>query len=133
MAESVGLKISASLLINVANLYTDLNRVFMEYIDNSIDSAEAFYDQKTNSYKRNIEINFDDEALEEIAHLTEQINKEVENIGARRLQTIFEKILEEISFDANHQERKIQIIDKKWVIDALSSELKPQDDKKFIL
>ena len=81
----------------------------------------------------NIEINFDDEALEEIAHLTEQINKEVENIGARRLQTIFEKILEEISFAANHQERKIQIIDKKWVIDALSYELKPQDDKKFIL
>ena len=81
----------------------------------------------------NIEINFDDEALEEIAHLTEQINKEVENIGARRLQTIFEKILEEISFDANHQERKIQIINKKWVVEALSSELKPQDDKKFIL
>ncbi len=81
----------------------------------------------------NIEINFDDEAIEEIANLTEQINKEVENIGARRLQTIFEKILEQISFEANHQERKIEVINKKWVIDALSSEIKPQDDKKFIL
>ncbi|MEK9885864.1 MAG: ATP-dependent protease ATPase subunit HslU [Pelagibacteraceae bacterium] len=81
----------------------------------------------------NIEINFDDEAIEEIANLTEQINKEVENIGARRLQTIFEKILEQISFEANHQERKIEVITKKWVIDALSSEIKPQDDKKFIL
>jgi len=81
----------------------------------------------------NIEINFDDEAIEEIANLTEQINKEVENIGARRLQTIFEKILEQISFEANHQERKIEVINKKWVIDALTSEIKPQDDKKFIL
>ena len=81
----------------------------------------------------NIEINFDDEAIEEIANLTEQINKEVENIGARRLQTIFEKILEQISFEANHQERKDEVINKKWVIDALSSEIKPQDDKKFIL
>ncbi len=51
---------------------------------------------------------FEDEAIEEIAVLTEQINNEIENIGARRLQTMFEKILERISFDANLSEKKIE-------------------------
>ena len=55
----------------------------------------------------NIDLVFEDEAIEEIAVLTEQINNEVENIGARRLQTMFEKILERISFDANLSEKKI--------------------------
>jgi ATP-dependent HslUV protease ATP-binding subunit HslU len=106
---------------------SDFIRILKE-TDNSLTKQyKALFDTE------NIEINFDDEAIEEIANLTEQINKEVENIGARRLQTIFEKILEQISFEANHQERKIEVINKKWVIDALSSEIKPQDDKKFIL
>ena len=81
----------------------------------------------------NIELQFEDEALEEIASLTEQINSEVENIGARRLQTMFEKILEKISFDANLSDQKIEVVNKAWVTDAVKSEIKPTDEKKFIL
>ena len=81
----------------------------------------------------NIELQFEDEALEEIASLTEQINSEVENIGARRLQTMFEKILERISFDANLSDQKTEVVDKAWVTDAVKSEIKPTDEKKFIL
>ena len=81
----------------------------------------------------NIDLIFEDEAIEEIAILTEQINKEVENIGARRLQTMFEKILERISFNANLSEKKIETVNKKWVADAIQSEIKPTDEKKFIL
>ena len=81
----------------------------------------------------NIELQFEDEALEEIATLTEQINTEVENIGARRLQTMFEKILERISFDANLSDQKTEVVNKAWVIDAVKSEIKPTDEKKFIL
>ncbi len=81
----------------------------------------------------NIELQFEDEALEEIASLTEQINSEVENIGARRLQTMFEKILERISFDANLSDQKTEIVNKAWVTDAVKSEIKPTDEKKFIL
>ncbi len=81
----------------------------------------------------NIELQFEDEALEEIASLTEQINTEVENIGARRLQTMFEKILERISFDANLTDQKKEIVNKAWVTDAVKSEIKPTDEKKFIL
>ena len=81
----------------------------------------------------NIELQFEDDALEEIANLTEQINTEVENIGARRLQTMFEKILERISFEANLSDNKIEVVDKAWVNDAVKSEIKPTDEKKFIL
>ncbi len=81
----------------------------------------------------NIELQFEDEALEEIATLTEQINTEVENIGARRLQTMFEKILERISFDANLTDQKTEIVNKAWVTDAVKAEIKPTDEKKFIL
>ena len=56
----------------------------------------------------NIDLQFDDDAIDEIANLTERINKEVENIGARRLQTMFEKILEKLSFEANLSEKKLR-------------------------
>ena len=81
----------------------------------------------------NIELKFEDEALEEIATLTEQINTVVENIGARRLQTMFEKILERISFDANLSDQKTEVVNKAWVTDAVKAEIKPTDEKKFIL
>ena len=81
----------------------------------------------------NIELQFEDEALEEIASLTEQINSEIENIGARRLQTMFEKILERISFDANLSDQKTEVVNKAWVTDAVKLEIKPTDEKKFIL
>src|SRR3972149_10661518 len=48
--------ISPRLIPNVASLYNDVNRIFMEYIDNSIDSAEKFYDKEKNSYSKPIEI-----------------------------------------------------------------------------
>ena len=59
MGRNVPLKITPQILVGLATLYTDVHRIFMEYIDNSIDSAEDFFDGKSNSYKKNIEINFD--------------------------------------------------------------------------
>ena len=81
----------------------------------------------------NIDLQFDDEAIDEIANLTEQINKEVENIGARRLQTMFEKILEKLSFEANLSEQRTEVVSRQWVSEAIQSEIKPTDEKKFIL
>lgn len=48
--------ISPRLIPNIASLYNDVNRIFLEYIDNSLDSAESYYDQNTNSYNKKIEI-----------------------------------------------------------------------------
>lgn len=48
--------ISPKIIRSIATLYNDVNRIFMEYIDNSIDSAAEFYDEKINGYSRPIEI-----------------------------------------------------------------------------
>ncbi|MDI6728361.1 MAG: hypothetical protein QMD44_05475, partial [Thermodesulfovibrionales bacterium] len=53
---SIPLHISPRLIPNIASLYTEVNRIFMEYIDNAIDSAESFYDEKQNAYSKSIEI-----------------------------------------------------------------------------
>jgi hypothetical protein len=53
---TIKLHISPRIIPSIATLYNDTNRVFMEYIDNSIDSAEEYFDPGTNSYKKNIHI-----------------------------------------------------------------------------
>lgn len=52
----IQLHISPRLIPNIASLYNDTNRIFMEYIDNGLDSAEAYFDNKTNSYNKKIKI-----------------------------------------------------------------------------
>ena len=47
--------------------------------------------------------------------------------------TPFEKILEKLSFEANLSEKRTEIVSKQWVSDAIQSEIKPTDEKKFIL
>jgi hypothetical protein len=53
---TIPLQISPRIIPNVASLYNDVNRIFMEYIDNSIDSAETFYNDKSRKYSRPLEI-----------------------------------------------------------------------------
>ena len=50
--ENPRLNIAPKLIKSVASMYTDINRVFMEYIDNAFDSAESLYNKGTNSYSR---------------------------------------------------------------------------------
>ena len=61
------------------------------------------------------------------------MNKEIENIGARRLHTILEKVLEEISYEANQKSGFTMTIDDKYVESKLSSLLEKNDLSKFIL
>ncbi|MFN5351287.1 MAG: ATP-dependent protease ATPase subunit HslU [Alphaproteobacteria bacterium] len=80
------------------------------------------------------EVFFKEEALKEIAHIAYTVNSNVENIGARRLHTIMEKLLEEISFEAGNNKDKVSFtIDKKYVNEKLSEIAKSQDLSKFIL
>ncbi len=80
-------------------------------------------------------LKFSKDGLKEIASLSAKINNEVENIGARRLYTLFEKILEEISFVANEMQGQIITVDKDFVNDRVNStNIKHKDDlNKFIL
>jgi ATP-dependent HslUV protease ATP-binding subunit HslU len=80
-----------------------------------------------------IELHFTDDAIDYIAEITVNINKEVENIGARRLHTILEKLLEEISFSASEAKVDMIEINKSYVDTYLSKLTKQLDLSKFIL
>jgi ATP-dependent HslUV protease ATP-binding subunit HslU len=81
-----------------------------------------------------VELDFRPDAIEEIALLAEQINSTVENIGARRLHTILERLLEEISFGASdHPDGTALAIDAAYVQERVGSLAKDSDLSRFIL
>ena len=80
-----------------------------------------------------LELSFSKEAIDKIADLATDINREVENIGARRLHTILEKLLEEVSFNASEQANQKIIIDADYVMKNLSNLVKNADLSNFIL
>ncbi|MBL4645756.1 MAG: HslU--HslV peptidase ATPase subunit [Hyphomicrobiales bacterium] len=80
-----------------------------------------------------ITLEFTDEAIDEIARLAVEINASIENIGARRLQTIMEKLLEEISFTATDRGGETINIDADYVRDNVAELAKDTDLSRFIL
>ena len=80
-----------------------------------------------------IDLSFKDDAINKIAAIATEVNNEVENIGARRLHTMMEKLLEEISFEASDMKEKKVVVDMKFVEKNLSSLTKSIDLSKFIL
>ena len=80
-----------------------------------------------------VTLHFEDDAIETIAELATKINEEIENIGARRLHTIIEKLLEEISFLAPDKAGEVFKIDTAYVEKTVSTIAKQQDLSKFIL
>lgn len=80
-----------------------------------------------------IELTFKDNAIAEIAELAAIVNERTENIGARRLHTIMEKLLDEISFEAPDLKKKKSIIDAQYVKEKLSNVVKDVDLSRYIL
>jgi ATP-dependent HslUV protease ATP-binding subunit HslU len=80
-----------------------------------------------------VNIDFTDDAIDSIANFAARVNENTENIGARRLQTIMEKLLEEISFEGPDLEPKNQRIDAAYVDSMLSETVKDQDLSRYIL
>lgn len=80
-----------------------------------------------------IDVDFTEDAIDEIAEIAEKVNEDAENIGARRLYTVMEKVMEEISFRAPNIKKKKIPIDRKYVQSQLKDILKDQDLSRFIL
>jgi len=80
-----------------------------------------------------VELTFTEDAIKEIASTAVAVNEQMENIGARRLFTIMEKLLDEISFDAPDFPEKKFIIDAKYVRERLTDIVKDQDLSRYIL
>ena len=81
----------------------------------------------------NVELQFTDDGIEELAEISSQINSTIENIGARRLHTILEKVLEEISFSAPDKSGEKIVVDKSFVQKNLGDIIRDKDLSKFIL
>lgn len=76
---------------------------------------------------------FTENSLDEIAKIAYTVNEQTENIGARRLHTILEKLLEDVAFDAPDLDTKEIIIDKKYVYAKLQNVVQNQDLSRYIL
>ena len=80
-----------------------------------------------------ITLEFTDDAIDEIAAVAAEVNQNVENIGARRLHTILERVLDEISFTATDRPGETVVIDADYVGDNMGDLAKNADLSKFIL
>jgi ATP-dependent HslUV protease ATP-binding subunit HslU len=80
-----------------------------------------------------VTIEFTDDAIDMMAQMAYDVNRRAQNIGARRLYTILEKVLEEISFEAPDMREKRVTIDAAYVKQRLSDVVKDEDLSKFIL
>ena len=80
-----------------------------------------------------VNLEFSEEGIDMLAKISAEVNSSVENIGARRLHTIIEKVLDDISFNATDKAGETITVDKKFVQDNLGNLVKDTDLSKFIL
>jgi len=81
----------------------------------------------------NVTIDFTDDGIRAVAKIAAEVNGQVENIGARRLQTVMEKLLEEVSFDAEDRAGSSLVIDAAYVEGQLASIARNTDLSRFVL
>ena len=105
----------------------DLKRILTQPKNSLIKQYQALLNTE------GINLEFTAEAVSALAEMTEHINKTTEDIGARRLHTLLEKLLEEISFLGNELEEKNQIIDEYYVREKLEGIIKDRNLSQYIL
>ena len=81
----------------------------------------------------NVDLEFTEDGINTIAHVASEVNSSVENIGARRLHTIIERVLDEISFTATDRAGEKITVDGKYIKDNIGELVKDTDLSKFIL
>jgi len=105
----------------------DLKRILVQPKNSLIKQYQALLGTE------GIELTFTEDAIDRLAEMTEEINKTTENIGARRLHTLVEKLLEEISFLGSELQEKHQRIDAAYVNEHLAGLVSDQDLRQYIL
>ena len=80
-----------------------------------------------------VKLRFEEDAIEEITDMAVKINKSSQSIGARRLHTVMEKLLEDVSFDAPELDDKEIVVDAKYVRDKMKDIMEDEDLTKYIL
>ena len=105
----------------------DLKRILVQPKHSLIKQYQALLNTE------GIDLTFTGDAIDRLAEMTEEINRTTENIGARRLHTLVEKLLEDISFAGSELEEKQQVIDAAYVDEHLSSLVQDQDLRQYVL
>ena len=105
----------------------ELKRILIEPEHSLIRQSEALLGTE------NVTLHFQDSAIEQIALMAEKMNLEMENIGARRLHTIMEQLLEDISYNAPEQSGSTYEIDQAFVDERLESLIEDRDLRHYLL
>jgi ATP-dependent HslUV protease ATP-binding subunit HslU len=105
----------------------DLKRILTQPKNSLIKQYQALLNTE------GVQLEFTEDAITKLAEMTAEINKSTENIGARRLHTLLEKLLEEISFLGNELEEKLQLIDAAFVEHRLGGLIQDQNLRQYIL
>jgi ATP-dependent HslUV protease ATP-binding subunit HslU len=106
---------------------TDLVRILTEPENALIKQYTALLETES------VKVKFAEDGISEIAEMAALINERTENIGARRLYTMMEKLLDEISFDAPEMSGKSMMIDAKYVREKLKGFVEDEDLSRYIL
>jgi ATP-dependent HslUV protease ATP-binding subunit HslU len=80
-----------------------------------------------------VDLVFDESAISQIAKIASQVNERAENIGARRLHTVMEKLLDDVSFSAPDMEMRKVVIDKTYVTEKLRDIVEDENLSRYIL
>ncbi|MEN3185554.1 MAG: ATP-dependent protease ATPase subunit HslU [Atribacterota bacterium] len=105
----------------------DLYRILIEPYNSLIKQYKALLSTE------GVSIEFTEDALREIARISYQLNQKMENIGARRLHTVVEKLLQDISFNAPRMKGEQIVIDREYVVQQLAEILRDEDVTRYIL
>ncbi len=106
---------------------TDFVRILSETRANLVEQYTALLGTEK------VVLEFTDEAIAEVARIAAQVNESIENIGARRLQTVMERLLEDLSFEAEDRQGETVRIDGAYVRERLAELAKDSDLSKYIL
>lgn len=114
--------------VELENLTTEIFRKILTVPENAIikQNQELMATEK-------IKLEFSEDAIDEIAEMSYLMNEQSENIGARRLYTVMEKLLEDISFDIPETNGEPIVIDKNYVISKFNDTVHKDDIDKYIL
>src|SRR5690606_15440737 len=80
-----------------------------------------------------VTLNFTDEGIQRLAELAFDVNERTENIGARRLYTVMEKLLEDLSYDATARSGQTVVIDAAYVDEQLAETVASEDLARYVL
>lgn len=105
----------------------DLKRILTEPRNSLIKQYQALLGTE------GVQLEFTEDAVSKLAEMTAEINKSTENIGARRLHTLLEKLLEEVSFLGEELEEKHQVIDASYVDARLGGLIQDQNLRQYVL